>query len=69
MNVVSETATDAGMKVVKYDPTPMMSTYLVAFVVGELEFNEVCFLYKNRFIFSNLHRKLLNKNSFQKMYI
>lgn len=41
MNVVSETATGTGTKVVKYATTPPMSTYLVAFAVGELEYIEV----------------------------
>ncbi|XP_074597724.1 puromycin-sensitive aminopeptidase-like isoform X2 [Brevipalpus obovatus] len=41
-NVVSETPhkEDAGLKVVKFGETPIMSTYLVAFVVGEYEYIE-----------------------------
>ncbi|KAH7711328.1 puromycin-sensitive aminopeptidase isoform 2 [Aphelenchoides avenae] len=40
MNVLSETASGTGTKVVKYATTPPMSTYLVAFAVGELEYIE-----------------------------
>ena len=38
----SETAleSDDGWKVVTYDRTPIMSTYLVAFVVGEYDYVE-----------------------------
>ncbi|KAI8801324.1 peptidase family M1-domain-containing protein [Cladochytrium replicatum] len=39
MNVVEEEIVD-GLKVVKYARTPIMSTYLIAFAVGELEFIE-----------------------------
>ncbi|VDK73005.1 unnamed protein product [Onchocerca ochengi] len=39
MNVVSETNVD-NKKVVKFATTPLMSTYLVAFVVGKLEYIE-----------------------------
>ena len=40
-NVVEEKdAKDASLKVVKYARTPVMSTYLVAFVVGEFDFVE-----------------------------
>jgi len=35
--VVADTATDDGRRVVEFDKTMIMSTYLVAFVVGELE--------------------------------
>ncbi|MCP9257385.1 Aminopeptidase [Dirofilaria immitis] len=39
MNVISETNAD-DKKVVKFATTPLMSTYLVAFAVGELEYIE-----------------------------
>lgn len=41
-NVVEEkdVADDASLKTVKYAPSPVMSTYLVAFVVGEFDFVE-----------------------------
>ncbi|KAI8803620.1 peptidase family M1-domain-containing protein [Cladochytrium replicatum] len=39
MNVVEETIVD-GLKVVKFDRTPVMSTYLVAFALGEFEYIE-----------------------------
>lgn len=37
MNVISETTRDDGCKIVKFAETPIMSTYLLAFVVSELE--------------------------------
>ncbi|KAH7668119.1 CRE-PAM-1 protein, partial [Aphelenchoides avenae] len=40
MNIVSETPTGKGTKVVKYATTPLMSTYLVAYAVGELDYIE-----------------------------
>ncbi|XP_020615245.1 puromycin-sensitive aminopeptidase-like protein [Orbicella faveolata] len=42
MNVVEEkdVASDASLKTVKYAQSPVMSTYLVAFVVGEFDFVE-----------------------------
>ncbi|KAI6230360.1 Aminopeptidase [Aphelenchoides fujianensis] len=40
MNVVSETKTESGLKLLKYAPTPVMSTYLVAFAVGKFEYLE-----------------------------
>uniref|UniRef100_A0A914XU65 Aminopeptidase n=1 Tax=Panagrolaimus superbus TaxID=310955 RepID=A0A914XU65_9BILA len=40
MNVVSEKSTENGTKVVKYGTTPLMSSYLVAFAVGEFEYIE-----------------------------
>lgn len=42
MNVIDETpcASDASKKVMKYAQTPIMSTYLLAFVVGEFDFVE-----------------------------
>uniref|UniRef100_F1KUM7 Aminopeptidase n=1 Tax=Ascaris suum TaxID=6253 RepID=F1KUM7_ASCSU len=39
MNAISETTTN-GKKTVKYATTPLMSTYLVAFAVGDLEYIE-----------------------------
>ena len=39
MHVVEEKTVD-GKKRVKFATTPIMSTYLVAFAVGSLEFNE-----------------------------
>ena len=41
-NVIEETdhTKDTSLKVVKYASTPVMSTYLVAFVVGEFDFVE-----------------------------
>ena len=40
--IISETAdaSDANLKVLKYDRSPIMPTYLVAFVVGEYDFVE-----------------------------
>ena len=35
-----DVAEDASLKTVKYARTPIMSTYLVAFVVGEFDFVE-----------------------------
>jgi aminopeptidase N len=43
MNVIDEKPTEGGKKLVKYAQTPIMSTYLVAFVVGELEYIETTF--------------------------
>ncbi|KAL1923606.1 uncharacterized protein VTP21DRAFT_8586 [Calcarisporiella thermophila] len=40
MPVVAETPLGQGLKEVKFDRTPVMSTYLIAFVVGELEYLE-----------------------------
>ena len=41
-NVIEESsvAEDASLKIVKYAQTPIMSTYLLAFVVGEFDFVE-----------------------------
>ena len=41
-NIVSETVCkdDPSLKVVQFGPTPIMSTYLVAFIVGEYEYIE-----------------------------
>lgn len=41
-NVIEESsvAEDASLTMVKYAPTPIMSTYLLAFVVGEFDFVE-----------------------------
>ena len=36
----SSVAEDASLKLVKYAQTPIMSTYLLAFVVGEFDFVE-----------------------------
>ena len=36
----SSVAEDASLKMVKYAQTPIMSTYLLAFVVGEFDFVE-----------------------------
>lgn len=41
MDVVNEAASSTDTKVVTYATTPPMSTYLVAFAVGELEYIEV----------------------------
>jgi aminopeptidase 2 len=37
MNVISEEKRDGVKKLVKFATTPIMSTYLMAFIVGELE--------------------------------
>lgn len=41
-NVIEETShpNDASLKVIKFAKSPSMSTYLVAFVVGEFDFVE-----------------------------
>lgn len=40
--MISETsdASDSSLKVLKYDRSPIMSTYLLAFVVGEYDYVE-----------------------------
>ncbi|KAI6205137.1 Aminopeptidase [Aphelenchoides besseyi] len=38
--VISETTTESGKKLLKYATTPIMSSYLVAFAVGEFEYIE-----------------------------
>lgn len=40
MPQVSETEDDQGRKTIKFAETPIMSTYLVAFVVGEFDYVE-----------------------------
>lgn len=42
MNIIAEDEykEDANWKVIKYDTTPIMSTYLLAFVIGEFDFIE-----------------------------
>lgn len=40
MPVVSESSTDDGLQLIKFDSTPIMSTYLVAVVVGEYDYVE-----------------------------
>ena len=40
MDVASETDLDGGKKAVKFNKSPRMSTYLVAFIVGELNYIE-----------------------------
>lgn len=40
MNVISEKSNENGTKTLKYATTPKMSSYLVAFAVGEFEFIE-----------------------------
>lgn len=41
MEVVRESASAPGKKLVQFNTTPVMSTYLIAFIVGELEYIEV----------------------------
>lgn len=43
-NIIEETAKD-GLKTIKYATTPLMSSYLVAFAVGEFEYIEVINFY------------------------
>lgn len=40
MDVASETEVESGKKAVKFNKSPLMSTYLVAFIVGELNYIE-----------------------------
>lgn len=40
MDVASETDVESGKKAVKFNKSPLMSTYLVAFIVGELNYIE-----------------------------
>ncbi|RAK82529.1 M1 family metallopeptidase [Aspergillus fijiensis CBS 313.89] len=40
MDVASETEVDGGKKAVKFNTSPLMSTYLVAFIVGHLKYIE-----------------------------
>lgn len=40
MDVASETEVEGGKKAVKFNKSPLMSTYLIAFVVGELNYIE-----------------------------
>lgn len=40
MDVASETEVESGRKAVKFNKSPLMSTYLVAFIVGELNYIE-----------------------------
>ncbi|ROV99956.1 hypothetical protein VMCG_06258 [Cytospora schulzeri] len=40
MDVASETEAQSGKKAVKFNKSPLMSTYLVAFIVGELNYIE-----------------------------
>jgi aminopeptidase 2 len=40
MNIVSEEANGSGKKTVVFSTTPPMSTYLISFVVGELNYIE-----------------------------
>jgi aminopeptidase N len=42
-NVVEESKTPNGTRVFRYATTPLMSPYLVAFAVGELEYIQVYF--------------------------
>ena len=41
MDIVSEREMPAGRKLVTFARTPLMSTYLVAFAIGQFEFIEV----------------------------
>ncbi|GJQ09935.1 hypothetical protein GpartN1_g1726.t1 [Galdieria partita] len=40
MNVISEEDNNAGKKVVRFEKTPIMSTYLLVFIVGEFDYIE-----------------------------
>ncbi|KAH9909190.1 peptidase family M1-domain-containing protein [Xylariomycetidae sp. FL2044] len=40
MDIASETEVASGKKAVKFNTTPLMSTYLVAFIIGELNYIE-----------------------------
>lgn len=43
MNVVSEEKRDGNKKLIKFGTTPLISSYLIAFVVGELEYIETTY--------------------------
>ena len=36
MDICSESSTESGLKTVRFNTTPIMSTYLLAFIVGDL---------------------------------
>lgn len=63
MNVIDEKKLEGGKKLVKYATTPIMSTYLLAFAIGELEYIQVFFtrcIYFSKIIFTV---NILNKTA------
>lgn len=42
MPQISKEKTEHGTTIFKFDTTPLMSSYLIAFAVGEFDYVEVC---------------------------